>query len=174
MNLADRAKLSWNIFRGKVSASGWTPRTGAKGYHLFDGSKFKGSLYYPSAFSLNSAALRDRSRVAYWDSTQARAIISRLVDNTIGTGLSLESNPMWQYLSGVGEDARHDFSRDIENRFHLWANSRDADAAGKSTFYDLQALALLNQLRDGECFLILRYMESGKRLSPLSIQQFQK
>jgi lambda family phage portal protein len=173
VGIFDRVRLAAAALTGRVVASsGWNWRSGTKPGVMFDGSKFSGSLIYPSKFDLDHEALRDRSRIAYWESSQARAIIGRLVDNVVGTGLALESRPVWALIGdqGMTEEQRHQRARDIEQRFDLWASSHEPDAAGKMTLYELQAFEFLNRLRDGETFPIMRYSGDAKRMSPLSIQ----
>jgi lambda family phage portal protein len=173
VGFADRFRLAAAAIAGRVTApvAGWNWRNGTKSGHVFDGSKFKGSLIYPSKWDLDNEMLRERSRIAYWDSTQARAILGRLVDNVIGTGLSLESAPIWPLIGGEdNEEKRHALARDIELRFHLWASSKEADAAGRMSLYELQAFEFLNRLRDGETVMVLRYSGDAARMSPLSIQ----
>jgi lambda family phage portal protein len=167
----------WDTIRGwfgaKPSAHSnqWRWSSGIRNGNIFDGSKFRGSTFYPSSWDLDVEALRDKSRVAYWDSTQARSILGRLVDNVIGTGLSLESSPIWDLIgSGMSEDEQAKLSREIELRFHLWASSHEADASGRMNFYELQALEFSNRLLDGDQVVILRYSGDSARLNPLSIQ----
>lgn len=170
MGMMDRVRLAAAALNGSVKAS-WNWRGGTKSGHLFGGSKFKGALNYPSAWGLDNTELRDRSRAAYWDSTQARAMLGRLVDNVIGTGLSLEASPLWQLIGGaLTEDERHGLAREIELRFALWASSHEPDASGRMSLYELQGYEFLNRLRDGETVMVFRYSGDSKRMSPLSIQ----
>jgi lambda family phage portal protein len=172
MGLIDRVRLAAAAIAGNVSAS-WNWRGGTKSGHMFDGSKFKGSAVYPSNYGKDVATLRERSRVAYWDSTQAQAMIGRLVDNVVGTGLALECRPIWPLTGDQGktDEERHAWVIDVEQRFNLWASSHEPDAAGRMTLYELQAFELLNRLRDGETFHILRYSGDARRMSPLSLQK---
>lgn len=159
---------------GKVLTGAWNWSGGGKtrAGHLFDGSKFNGGASYPSTWALDGDALREKSRAAYWDTTQAQAILGRLVDSAVGTGLALESRPVWKLIGdqGMSDEERHAFARDIELRFDLWASSHEPDAAGKLNLYEIQYREFLNRLRDGETFSILRYTKDTSRLSPLSIQ----
>lgn len=172
MGMIDRIRLAVAAISGSVVAVQRDYRGKTKSGYMFNGSKFRGSAVYPSGWDLDNAALRDKSRVAYWDSTQARAILGRLVDNVVGTGLALEARPIWSLIGdqGMTEEEKHAKARDIEIRFDLWASSHEPDAAGKMTLYELQAYEFLNRLRDGETFSILRYSGESGRISPLSIQ----
>lgn len=152
----------------------WDFRTGVVGSErVLDGSKFRGALMYPSAADLDYSALRLRSRLAAWESPEGRAILTRFVDHVVGTGLSLQCVPVWPLIKHPRIKSPKDqeaFTRDVELRFHLWANSPEASADGVRNLYEIQALAFMNELRDGEYCGILRYNDTRGRISPLSIQ----
>jgi lambda family phage portal protein len=172
MGVLDRIKLAAGALVGGITASwgassGYRTKTGS----VFNGSKMSGNKLYKSAFDLDSGALRDACRAAYWDSSQARAIISRFVDSVIGAGVYLEYQPEWDIIGAtVPEDQRDQFTRMVEKRFHLWARSKEADAAGGMSLYELQAFQFLNWLRDGETVHIMRYVSDPRRMNPLTIQ----
>jgi len=174
VEIFDRVKTAFAVMAGQLRApSAWSNhRYGTKSGHIFDGSKFRGANIYPSKWDFDHEALRDASRMAYWDSTQARAIIGRMVDNVVGTGLALESSPIWSLIGkhGKTDEELHQLARDIELRFDLWASSHEPDASGRMTLYELQAFEFLNRLRDGETFNVLRYSGDPTRMSPLAIQ----
>src|SRR5512140_3711751 len=113
----------------KASPRGQSIPGSTKPGYLFDGKKFSGSSMYPSSWNLDNEKIRDNCRVAFFDSSQAQSIIFSLVDSAVGDGLTLESRPLWQLLSALGksDQDRHDFSRDIELRFDLWAKSHESD-----------------------------------------------
>lgn len=171
MGMLDRVRLAAAAMTGRVVSASWNWRSGTKSGSIFNGSKVSGRKAYPSAFDLDNDALRDAVRASYWDSTQARAIVGRLVDNVIGSGLYLEHQPDWSVIgASIPEADRDELSRNIERRFHLWAQSKEADAAGAQSLYELQAFEFLNRLRDGETFLVLRYSGDAKRMNPVSVQ----
>lgn len=146
----------------------WNWRGGAS---LWGGEKFPGALNYPSGWQLNHWELRRRSRVAYWDSSEARAIIGRLCQNTVNIGLSMEAAPLWDLVDPkMNEDDRRKWVQNVEARWKLWANSTEADATGRMTFQQLQGFAFLNVLGEGELFPVLRYSPDRSRMNPLNIQ----
>lgn len=156
--------------RGRINAmTGWSWNGGLVG--SWSGEKYPGALGYPGSWSLNYEALRRRSRIAYWDSEQARALLGRLVDNVVGHGLTLEATPAWSIVRpGASEEEKRAWTRDVETRFHLWAMSMEADASGRMNLYQLTRFAFLNTLRDGEIIDILRTSPDRKRMNPLEIQ----
>lgn len=159
---------------GRVVAytPGWNSRSGTRSGHLFDGSKFHGGMSYPSEWNADTEALRNKSRKAYWETPQASAIIGRLADNAIGTGLSLECAPIWSLIGdqGMTDDEQHATAREIELRFHLFLQSHELDASGRQNGYELQGYEFINRARDGETIAILRYADDPRRMSPLSLQ----
>lgn len=137
------------------------------------GDKFRGALNYPSKWKLDHYSLRQQSRIAWWDSVETRSLVGRLNDNVINWGLILESSPMWSLIGDAApktEEEREQWMHDVQARFRLWANSTDADASGRKTFYQLQNFTFSNCLRDGEVFALLRYSSSTKKSNPLEIQ----
>jgi len=54
-----------------------------------------GSPYKLGLWRLPITTLRNMSRIAYWDSSTARAIINRYVQMVVGPGLTLHSEPAW-------------------------------------------------------------------------------
>ncbi len=137
------------------------------------GDKFHGALTYPSLWSKNHWELRRRARISYWDSVQARQLVGRLDDTVVNTGLILEATPAWDILNlqnMQSDESRQDWTRDVETRFHLWARSKEADAAERMSLYQLQGQIFHTQLIDGEVFVIFRYSPDTRRLNPLNIQ----
>lgn len=160
-----------SMSKPQVSASAGSTPYQFGSYYPFEGGKYAGAMSYASEFGANYHELRRKSRIAYWDSTLARSIISRIVDNAINTGLQMEAQPVWDLLGIDDEEDRRRWLRNTESRFHLWANSREPDAAERLTFYQLEYFAKLNKARDGEIFVIYRYAPPNSgRMSPLSLQ----
>jgi len=157
-NLAPKA----STIKVKVSKDGILRRRG---------DKFTNALNYPSGWDLDHEVLRQRSRIAYWDSVQARALIGRLTDNTINTGLKLEAAPIWEICNPkVTEEEKRAWLRNTETRFHLFMNSKDLDATGQRTGYQLQFFDFLNKFKDGETIKLPRYSASKEKQNPLELQ----
>jgi len=169
-----------NIFKRKKTKVAVAPRAAAikTTYTLTSsiprrrGDKFSNALNYPSGWGLDHAALRQRSRIAYyWDSLQARALIGRLAGNTINTGLKLEAAPIWKICwPDATEDERKAWLRNTETRLHLFMSSKDLDCTGQRTGYQLQFFDYLVKLVDGETIKLLRYSASKEKQNPLEIQ----
>lgn len=161
-------------FLARIAArilKGWSWSGGSSG--SWGGSKFSGSEGYGSNWTLDHAQLRAKSRVAWWDSPEARALLTRLRDNAVNWGLMLEAVPVWDVLDpqgSVSAEDRRTWVKRVQALFGLWANSTDADAAAEKTGYQLQGFSLLNKLRDGEVFAVCRYSSDAALLNPLQLQ----
>lgn len=139
----------------------------------YGGDKYRGALSFDFVRTMDHVRLRRRSRIAYWDSVQARALIGRLVDNVINTGLRLEAAPVWSVLDqpkARDEKNRAEWQRQAEARFGLWAQSDEPDAAGKMDLYEMQEFLFRSLLRDGEVFVVYRQSPEKSRINPLMIQ----
>jgi lambda family phage portal protein len=122
---------------------------------------------------LDHARLREKSRIAWWDSPEARALLTRLNDNAVNWGLMLEAAPVWDVIDpgdSINPEDRRAWVKRVQALFGLWLNSIDLDAAAERTGYQLQGFTLLNKLRDGEVFAVCRYSPDAAFLNPLQLQ----
>ncbi len=138
------ARLKLDLLRGydgaksSLSSSGWyAPSTDAN-----------------SEISYGLIPLRNKSRDLVRNHPYARRIISTLVSNVIGDGITP--------------------SFEDENRQSLWdawADSTDCDADGDLNFYGLTALAFRSSLESGECLIRFRRrrLSDGYKI-PLQLQ----
>lgn len=97
-----------------------------------------------------------------WDGAAARVIdavhnsgwlagaIEQCIANTVGTGLRLRSKPQADLLGMTADEARK-WSREVEQRFQLWAdNPQECDVTGLRTFGQMQATAFQGWIAFGE------------------------
>ena len=111
-----------------------------------------------AAMLATNAELRGKSRDLVRRNAWAQAGIEAFVANAVGTGIKPQS------LSG---DER--FKAEIQVLWRDWAE--EADAAGQTDFYGLQALACRAMLEGGECLIRLRPRRPEDGLSvPLQLQ----
>lgn len=113
--------------------------------------------------------LRQRSRDLFMNSGIARAALTRLDTNVIGSGLKLRAMPDGEYL-GLSKDEAADWARTVERRWRLWADSKDCDAVGLNTFDELQHVAFLSWLHSGDAFALLALRPMKWVVSDLRIQ----
>jgi lambda family phage portal protein len=144
-----------------------------RGGTTYGGSRTKyGNIRYRDAGYTDYAQQRENARGVYHDSLIARGIVGRLIDNVINTGLTLESSPLWSLIPNApkGVEARYLWTEEVENRWNLFVRSKESDHRGRLTFAQLQRLVYMLRVKEGEYFAILRYLNSGNRMSPLAIQ----
>jgi len=104
----------------------------------------------------NIDLLRKRSRLLYMSSPVATSAINTNRSKVIGTGLGLKATVNRDVL-GLSPEAAKDWQSRTEAEFALWANKpRNCDAIGKSSFADMQQLALKSWLMSGDCFILLK------------------
>jgi lambda family phage portal protein len=153
-----------------AGGSSWNWRGGAP---TFDGSKFRDALRsaYPSGYDLDYATIRGHARRARWDNPEARAILRRLVDNVIGTGMSASAAPLWDQIdTQMTPEQKASLAKKITQQVHLYMQSHEPDATGRMTGYELQAFEFLNELGDGEAVIIQRFSGLSSRMSPVNLQ----
>ena len=126
-------------------------------------------MNYETAWGSGIYTMRQRSIRAYWESMQARGIINRLVDTVINTGLSLESTPISSIL-GLSQEERKEISNIIEDRYNLWANSKDCDLAKENTLGQIERILYRNELVKGDYFAALPFANGKGLMNPLQIK----
>lgn len=96
--------------------------------------------------------IHDLARNDGWSS----AGLTKLVDNIIGAGWRLNARPSARAL-GISEDAAVDLAAEIEEAFEEWANDSECwcDAAQRSSFGGLLALAYRHRALDGEALAVI-------------------
>ena len=123
---------------------------------VFDGNKFAGGLGLPTLTWTDRWALRLHSAKLFEENLYARGLIRRLVTNEITTGLSLEATPI-DSLTGMSEDAKNEWTENVENRFGIWGKDKTVcDFRKQNTFGALQRIARAEALVDGDILIVLR------------------
>ena len=111
---------------------------------------------------------RRRSRSAYIDQPFYKAMITRQADTIIDRGLMLEAVPDAQML-GLSDDQMMEWKSNVERGFHRWAASKQSSRNGLTNFYQIQRLAFLGQMRDGEYFPRFYYNNKKSLQNPLQL-----
>lgn len=137
--------------------------------HWYDGGKWayglSGSGRGPI---LDHSTLRVNARTAVHDSMVARGIVERYEQTVVDTGVRVECTPAAEIL-GITPEQAEEWARDVELRFHLWANSKLALASEDMTFYQAQRFSMRARMRDGETFIRCQYKSRRDLLNPLRI-----
>lgn len=106
----------------------------------------------------NKEILMARSRQLYMGNAIAVGAIRKMRTNIIGTGIKLKPKINKKLLNLTDEEVDEIQDR-IQTVWELWANSTECDSERQSNFYQLQSLAFITQLVDGECFVLLPFKE---------------
>lgn len=110
--------------------------------------------------NLNLPTLRQRSRDTFMSGGVGTAAIRLLRSNVVGSGLKLKCQLDFEML-GISEEEAKKWSRDVEKRFHFWANNKNCDIMGLNNFYELQSINFTATLLNGDSFTFLGYDESN-------------
>ena len=105
---------------------------------------------------VNLTTLRARSYDLYCNSPLGAAANNRSRANVVGAGLRCSPKVDFATL-GMTAEAAKEWQRKTLREFELWANSTSCDLYRKHNFYDLQDIAYLGQLLDGDAWAALKY-----------------
>lgn len=137
----------------------------------FGGGKGRQALSWYHHGDIDYVKIREQSRSAWIDSVQVRALINRIVESAVNAGLYPEPKPTYDLVApGLDSEARSVWERAVWHRFDLWARSTDPSVDRSKTFYQIQQDVMARKLIDGEALIIVRYLNSTDRVSPVSLQ----
>ena len=119
--------------------------------------------------AIHHTLARRNARVAMQDSVQARACVTRSADSISDGGLRLELAPVIGIL-GITKEKAAEWSRDVEERFDLWAKSMQAHRAGFMNFYRAQGFWAFCRQRDNDQFVRLYYDDDPTLQNPLQFE----
>lgn len=122
-------------------------RGSLRGWFASRGSANADSL---PALPASRAAVRDLCM----NTPVAIAILRRSKTNVIGPGLEMQSRIDREFL-GLEDAAADAWETKTAREFRHWAASQDCDITRTQSFYDLQALAFLSTLMNGDVFALL-------------------
>ncbi|MDO6355290.1 phage portal protein [Caloramator sp. CAR-1] len=150
----ERARAATHMIRNFINS----------GYSESGASRRKKSLAGWNAVSkspyedidLNLDLLRQRSRDLYMSAPLAVSALKTNRTNIIGAGLKLKSRIDFEYL-GLTKEEADEWERNAEREFEIWANSVFCDSTRLNNFYELQQLALLSWLMNGDAFALIKY-----------------
>jgi len=104
--------------------------------------------------SVDRDVLRTRARWLSANNPIMDNIDMAIMNNTIGTGVTLQS------VTGKSK-----FDDKVEKKFIKWATDpKKCDATGRFTFYDMQRLILKTRMVDGEIFIYKKITKKGLQL----------
>lgn len=115
------------------------------------------------------ATIRQYSGDAYRNMPVATSALRTPVTNIVGPGLTMQSH-LDHELLGLSEDAADDLQDTIEREFRLWADSKDCDATRSQVFAEMQSLALLSALMNGDCFAFMPLIRRPRSPYTMAVQ----
>lgn len=116
----------------------------------------------------NLPVLRQRSRSLYMSAPLAVSAIKTNRTNIVGEGLRLKSTVDAAFLRMPPEEAAA-WQRAAEREFELWASSKFCDSTRINNFYEVQQVACLSWLMNGDACVLLEY-EKPNRNFPYGIR----
>lgn len=134
------------------------------GYSHSGGSRRKNSMKGWNAESLdpfsdidlNLHTLRTRSRDLWMGAPLATSAIKGMRTNIVGAGLKLNPRIDHEFL-GISPEEAQNWKVKTQREFELWAESKHCDVKKQNDFYELQQLALIGWLMNGDGFGIKQY-----------------
>jgi len=130
---------------------------------------FRARSYSPQEdIDLNLDLLRQRSRVLNMTSPIAASAIKLNRTNIIGSGLRLRSRIDFDRL-GLSQSEADKWERQVEREFNLWAESKFCDVSGLNDFYEVQSIAMVSWLLNGDAFVLIDH-ETSKPYMPYTLR----
>lgn len=113
----------------------------------------------------NLNTLRNRAADEAINTPVGAASVYTSAMHSVGAGLYLFPRPKYKTL-GITADEAREWSRSVRAEFDLWASSKFCDIYRRNNFYDLQHIAYLSYLIDGDAFALFR------RKAPIDIMPY--
>lgn len=111
----------------------------------------------------NIPVLRQRSRSLFMSAPLAVSAIKTNRTNIVGEGLRLKSTIDAEFLGMTPEQAA-DWQRNAEREFELWARSKFCDSTRVNNFYEIQQVACMSWLMNGDACVLLEYERPTRAL----------
>lgn len=126
-----------------------------------------------SDVDVNLNILRSRSSDMAINSPIGSAAINRYRTNVVGAGLIPSPRPDYRLL-GISAEEATEWRRKTKAEFNLWANSVDCDLYRKHNFYDMQDIAFIASLVDGDSWAAVKYRKPiGDAIYCTKVQLFE-
>lgn len=111
----------------------------------------------------NIPILRQRSRSLYMSAPLAVSAIKTNRTNIIGEGLKLKSTIDAEFLGLTPEQAT-EWQQTAEREFRFWAASKFCDSTRVNNFYEIQQVACMSWLMNGDACILLEYEKPSRAL----------
>ncbi|HYE80867.1 MAG TPA: phage portal protein [Clostridia bacterium] len=117
----------------------------------------------------NAQILRERSRSLFMGTSIARSAINTNRTNIVGAGLRVQPSIDNELLRLSPEQA-DEWAKTTEKEFLLWAESKHCDASKLNNFFELQGVALIGWLINGDAFGIPKMEENNIPYMPYQLR----
>lgn len=152
-------------------AAGFVSPGGYGGYNQvipinYDGEKDLGEMGPIRKYLIDHAALRLRSWQLYLESDVCQALFNRSTMWGIGTGLTLEAEPVVNLLRDekINFPEGQKFNDSIEARFRTWASSDACDHSGVSDLNEIATEAWINTKVGGDVLVVMRLVDGAPKV----------
>lgn len=102
--------------------------------------------------TINSEILRARSRDLFMSSGIASGALRTMTTGVIGSGMMLKIHIDREIL-GLSEEQAQEWEHKTQFLWNMWSNTTDCDALNHLTFFQIQSLAYLSALMNGDVFV---------------------
>lgn len=109
--------------------------------------------------------LRSRSRQIIRDNEHAKNAVRIVANNVINTGIGMQAS-----VSTASGKLIDRVNTDIEKAFDKWADAKSCHTAGKLHFHDIERIALMAIVRDGEVLIRKIKQPFGKSKIPFALE----
>ena len=108
-----------------------------------------------SDIDANLYTLRNRAADMAINTPIGASAINTSVTHTVGAGLTVNPRPKINIL-GIDAATAREWTRRTKEEFNLWASTVDCDICRRNNFLDLQHIAYVSYLTDGDSFALFR------------------
>lgn len=131
-------------------------------WSTFDGEKTYGELGRPIKVKADYRALRLRAYEQELKADLVRAITGKFFKWVVGSGLKLQANPKKFILQSEGITLDYKkLKKQCEERFNLFAFSKNADFSKMRNLHELAFNAYMDSFLGGDCLVIFRVEENN-------------
>lgn len=171
-NIREKVKSLFqkNVVITKEMGTGISARMNFEGGHKYgSGSKWPGGTSRANSIDIhNHFSIRQKVRNQMYDSVEARALITSIVDTVVDVGLQLKPVPIPEIIGRSPEELEL-WAEKTALMFNLWAQSKKSHRSRINNFYQNQRLYQLFQQRDNDIFVRLFYGRDKDLINPLQM-----
>lgn len=117
----------------------------------------------------NLDTLRQRSRSLMMSAPIAVSAIKTNRTNIVGMGLRLRPTIDREVLGMSDEEAKR-WEKKTQREFELWAKSKQCDATKVNNFYEMQQIACMSWLTNGDAVGLIEYCDEEKAFMPYELR----